>query len=483
MISNISNYSIILPIIITTIITTIIIIIIINQKQKQIDNFIGNATPITKIEPEPYNYRNSQDIINTDIGVLRNYRAPLPYSISNELSYSEIYRVLQTIFPIGSSDTLKSSSLIDKFDDNTYVYSAIKTAILAKFNSYMILTPTNNTVNITENIIKIKPDEMIERYHPYSFYKATNSLLVEFNRDEMPNKLLFYLMFGRENKMYLFTVYFALDIKLDIANNTIIYTYNTVETTGITNNDILGFKPDNMTDNIDNDNKNESNKNGSNKNEVIGIDKNVFNNMLNLKKFDEHLMNNASDMPAEIFLPEYQKAKIEEKRVEIAKGFQEDKKKCFGLIEDTIKNVENKLTPENRILPQYNNKLFCESYHPEIDQIGLWDAPCQVDTDCPFYQANKNYDNDRGKCDKGSGFCEMPLGIIPYGYTHFGKNGEPICYSDNQGTEKCSEQWGKIKDKIVKYDTPDYIFLNDSELRRSNKNLLENKGLFANPSI
>ena len=478
MTSNIFNYIIILFVIIIII---IYIIIFITYYKQNIDNFIGNATPITKIEPEPYNYRNSHNIINNDIGFLRNYRAPLPYSLSNELSYSEIYRALQTIFPIGSSDTLKSSSLIDKFDDNLYIYSAIKTAILTKFNSYMILTPTNNT--ITNN--KIKPDEMVERYHPYSFYKATNSLLVEFNRDEMPNILLFYLMFGRENKMYLFTVYFSLDIKIDIANNNIIYTYNTVETTGITNNDILGFKPDNMANNMpDNiDNNNIDNDKTDKKNEVIGIDRNLFNNMENLKEFEPHLMNNANDMPAEIFLPEYQKAKIEEKRIEIAKGSQEDKKKCFGLIEDTIKNVENKLIPENRILPQYSNKLFCESYHPEINQIGLWDAPCQVDTDCPFYQANKNYDNELGKCDKGSGFCEMPLGIIPYGYTHFGKGGEPVCYSDNQGTEKCSEQWGKIKDKIVKYDTPDYIFLNDNELRRSNKNLLENKGLFANPSI
>ena len=458
---TLSTIVIIVGSIILLIIFVILIFTNIFKKNRHTDNFIGNATPIIKIEPEPHNYRNTSELLNSDTGILRNYRGALPYSIANELSYSELYRALQIVFPQGSSDTLKASSLVDKFNDNEYIYSAIKTAILAKFNSYMILTPLNISA-------KIKPDEMTERYHPYSFYKATNSLLVEFKRDESPNKLIFYLMFGRENKMYLFTVYFALDIKLNIESGSIEYTYNTVEATGITNNQILGFKPDNMPATLDN---------------IIGINQNFNKQIENLKPFEKHLKESANDMPAEIFLPEYQTAKIEEKRLEIARGSQEDKKKCFGLIEKAINDVSANLTPENRILPQYNNKLFCESYHPEIEQIGLWDAPCQVNTDCPFYKANKNYDNEFGKCDKESGFCEMPLGVIPYGYTHFGKGGDPICYNDNQGTEKCSEQWGKIKDNIVKYSTPDYIFKNDSELRRTNKSLLEEVGLFANPSI
>ena len=431
------------------------------------ENFIGDATPITKIVPEPYNYRSPDEILDNDTGILRNYRAPLPYSIANELSYSELYRALQTIFPIGSTDSIKCASVVDKFNDNTYIYSAIKTAILAKFNSYMILTPAGSKGNI-------KPDELIERYHKYSFYKATNSLLVEFNRDETPNKLIFYLMFGRENKMYLFTVYFAIDIKLNISEGSIDYVFNTVEATGITNNNILGFKPDNA-------NINSAENDGINK--VIGIDQNLNSKLRNLKPFEPHLSETASDMPAEIFLPDYQLAKIEEKRLDIARGVHNENKKCFGLIEKAIDEIGGKLKPENRILSQYNNKLFCESYHPEIDQVGLWDAPCQVDTDCPFYKANKNYDNEHGKCDKGSGFCEMPLGVTPYGYTNFGKGGEPICYRDSNGTEKCAEQWAKIKENVVKYETPDYIFLEDSELRRENKDKLEGKGLFANPSI
>jgi hypothetical protein len=37
---------------------------------------------------------------------------------------------------------------------------------------------------------------------------------------------------------------------------------------------------------------------------------------------------------------------------------------------------------------------------------GTWDRPCEVDTECPFYDARRG----RGGCTDG-GFCEMPLGV------------------------------------------------------------------------
>ena len=37
--------------------------------------------------------------------------------------------------------------------------------------------------------------------------------------------------------------------------------------------------------------------------------------------------------------------------------------------------------------------LSKQTLHPEINQNGIWDAPCQVDNDCPFYKSNKNYQN------------------------------------------------------------------------------------------
>lgn len=55
--------------------------------------------------------------------------------------------------------------------------------------------------------------------------------------------------------------------------------------------------------------------------------------------------------------------------------------------------------------------------HPEIGKLkGLcrfygfvWDKPCSRDSECPFYQADKNYDNHRGGC--GNGYCEFPMNV------------------------------------------------------------------------
>ena len=46
------------------------------------------------------------------------------------------------------------------------------------------------------------------------------------------------------------------------------------------------------------------------------------------------------------------------------------------------------------------NPLLC------VSAGGTWDRPCEVDTECPFYDKRRG----RGGCGE-SGFCEMPLGV------------------------------------------------------------------------
>ena len=64
--------------------------------------------------------------------------------------------------------------------------------------------------------------------------------------------------------------------------------------------------------------------------------------------------------------------------MDISQNQQFNNHRCYGLV--------NGVSQE---LPEDNTPISCKSYHPEINQNGIWDAPCQVNNDCPFYKANK----------------------------------------------------------------------------------------------
>lgn len=64
--------------------------------------------------------------------------------------------------------------------------------------------------------------------------------------------------------------------------------------------------------------------------------------------------------------------------------------------------------------------------HGDTDgDAGLWDAPCIVDDQCPYYQKNTRYPNYRGGCLE-SGWCEMPLGVQQVSYRI--AEGHPACH-------------------------------------------------------
>jgi hypothetical protein len=168
--------------------------------------------------------------------------------------------------------------------------------------------------------------------------------------------------------------------------------------------------------------------------------------------------------------------KIDEKIMNISKDQQFNNHRCYGLVNGSSQE-----------LPEYKTPISCKSYHPEINQNGIWDAPCQVDNDCPFYKANKNYPNEYGKCNKITGMCEMPLGIIPIGFTKYGKI-EPNCYNcsvNSKDNKCCGKQMDAIKkgNGNVKYLSPDYIFADDENNRKKFKEEIELLGLKVNPSI
>jgi hypothetical protein len=85
------------------------------------------------------------------------------------------------------------------------------------------------------------------------------------------------------------------------------------------------------------------------------------------------------------------------------------------------------------------------------------DKPCVVDTECPFYKANKKYPNTRGGCITG-GKCEMPVGVKRIGYTHYFDRGQysPFCYGCGSDLDCCRTQ-----------KEPDFAFPNDKDERKT----------------
>lgn len=108
-----------------------------------------------------------------------------------------------------------------------------------------------------------------------------------------------------------------------------------------------------------------------------------------------------------------------------------------------------------------HNQYECNSFY-NIDgtpktYYSLWDKQCKVNTDCPYYNANQNYPNERGGCSDG--FCEFPVGVKRLGFIKHDASGlnSPMCYGcdDLNDYECCSKQ-----------ENPDYVFSNDFEDRR-----------------
>ena len=106
----------------------------------------------------------------------------------------------------------------------------------------------------------------------------------------------------------------------------------------------------------------------------------------------------------------------------------------------------------------------CKAYSFDSKTVGLWDKPCNINNECPFYKKNKNYVNNRGGCVNG--YCEMPKNIKRAGYKSYLVNKKPFCYNcdinDCIGEECftcCEEQ--KDRKKYPNLKSPDYIFSND----------------------
>lgn len=106
------------------------------------------------------------------------------------------------------------------------------------------------------------------------------------------------------------------------------------------------------------------------------------------------------------------------------------------------------------------SKGLCESPFDEQGQPKrkqtVWDRPCIRDTECPFFQANRNYHNYRGGCIDGR--CEMPIGIQPISYQKYDPQYKPVCHGCKTSNDAycCDDQ--KERKMYPQLITPDYAF-------------------------
>jgi len=110
------------------------------------------------------------------------------------------------------------------------------------------------------------------------------------------------------------------------------------------------------------------------------------------------------------------------------------------IIEDFITRLDNDSSyydPSYRCYgdSNINNKALCDSPYDVIGaskiRYTVWDQPCIVDTDCPYY----NSDKKRGGCLEG-GVCEFPVGVKGIAYRK-NLNTGPFApfYYDSQKTD------------------------------------------------
>ena len=100
----------------------------------------------------------------------------------------------------------------------------------------------------------------------------------------------------------------------------------------------------------------------------------------------------------------------------------------------------------------YHNKVSCNS---EYDHIGYkktrktnWNEICTYNSDCPYYKANMNYYNHRGKCINNK--CEMPLS----------DTNKLLCHNCKPRDTNCCENQ-KDRTQYPKLKSPDYAFYSD----------------------
>uniref|UniRef100_A0A6C0HN85 Uncharacterized protein n=1 Tax=viral metagenome TaxID=1070528 RepID=A0A6C0HN85_9ZZZZ len=430
------------------------------------------STNISYQIPIPANQLQDNQLRDLDTDIIRNVRVLANFSKTDELDFYQMYTIIKLLkgnytFPYDPS-TITPTYLTNSQNTIELSSGAIKNADLELYTRIKLELISALNKLIIEN-------DLYTKYHNYVFFKIIGSNLISIDSISSPSSpssptpspsqnWIFSIKIGREYKYIQFTLYFDIDVMQDGSNCVI--NVNKVEILGIPIPNDTTFHSNQHTTDMPELTQDTSNTDT----DIMPYGEGMF------KQADTKFIDlmEVSDMSPNYFDNDSLSAKIEDKIMAQSKDVYFNSHKCFSLINGKSKE-----------LPEYKWPAFCESYHPEVNQNGIWDAPCQLDSDCPFYKANKNYPNEFGKCDKETGKCQMPQGIIPIGFTKYAKQ-EADCYNcgmDTLSNKCCSRQADDINAENVPYKSPDYIFENDFQLRKQNIKIIEDNGLHVNPSI
>ena len=445
--------------------------------------------------PVPANQLNNKQLLDIDSNILKNNRLLKKMSMTDELDFYQVYNILKKMkdkkdtfnYNINNINNINNVKKIKPMIKKSELITKINSGAINNIDIELFTRIKIEIISLFNNLV-ISSGYYIE-FHPYHFFKIINSNLISFeNKDVSRTNYIFTLTFAREFKFQQFVIYYDIDL-VNNTNTTYELIYNKIELTGIKEPNSIEFHNNSkieevQTNNIELELKQQIDKNNNNNyyykdqitdNALFDILPNEENSKLFQKQNTKFInIYERTDIDPTLLDKNSIKTNIDNKIMNISKDQQFKNHKCFGLV--------NGISEE---LPQYNNPIFCKSYHPEINQNGIWDAPCQIDNDCPFFKANKNYPNNKGKCNKTTGMCEMPHGIIPIGFTKYGKI-EPDCYNcsiTSLDNKCCNKQSEDIKKGNLKYISPDYIFNNDENERKQYKEEIESLGLKVNPSI
>ena len=106
-------------------------------------------------------------------------------------------------------------------------------------------------------------------------------------------------------------------------------------------------------------------------------------------------------------------------------------------------------------------------------KMGIWGELCKLDSDCPYFKANKNYKNERGGC-LPNGYCELPYNMEHYDFKTAKKDLEPLCHNCPKNKNCMGVECSQCCDS---QEIPDYAFENDTKNRLKYKKELAGKGL------
>ena len=367
----------------------------------------------------PFKNNSTEINYNMDEGILKNLRSEgYINTYKNEISYDKMNVIVNKITQENvqkiniPSKVINDNKNEDKLNDLKKIfYNEIFINFVSLVNKYF-------------KKLKYQSEYHLNDKRKYNFFKTEiiSDITVPNSTFDFRN-LIFNISLYKKDKNHHFTfqincIYNLLQLNLE---------YKQIDIIGITEDSNIVFND------LTNNNQKYCSLD-SNNDDILGLCHN--------KK------NNSEKKSLEEFEKEFNETRVKkflnDRRYQIAKGIDESKYKCFfkkGFTENT-----------------------CKAYSFEKKTVGLYDKPCNKNTECPFYKKNKNYPNSRGGCIKG--FCEMPKNIKIAGYKSYFMNKKPFCYNCNIPNcigEKCYTCCEDQKDrrKYPKLKSPDYIFSND----------------------